>query len=353
MTNPALHRRALIAGALSLSGVGAARAPAVDAALLVRTLAALVEREYPDPALARTIAASLRSKLKAGRYRGLAPAALAVALTEDLRAVGHDQHLKVAYDPRSAEHRSPADSPPPQASRPAPREPSARAKAIFGPQNYGITRVDILPGNIGLLQIDNFVPLYGVTRERYGAAMGLLADTYGLVLDLRANGGGASDTPAHLMSYFFDREPFVLDRLAWRRIPAEEDRTTRDLAGPNYGEQRPLMVAIGPRTFSAAEATAYDLQAFKRAVVVGETSRGGANPGDFFNLGQGFEAFTPQGRAVNPVTGGNWEGVGVKPDIPAPAADAVKAAQRAAIEAALTQTTDADRIEVLREGLAG
>ncbi len=351
MTQSTIDRRAFAASALAL-GFAAAAPQKIDVSGLVDTLAGLVEREYPDAVLASAMARSLRGKLRAGRYRGLDGTGLAAALTEDLRATGRDQHLTVNHDPRSAADRSPAVSPPPEPSRPAPREAPARAKAIFAPLNYGLTRVEILPGNIGLLQIDTFAPLYEVTRQRYGAAMAMLADTFGLVLDLRANGGGTSDSPAHLISYFFDREPFVLNRMEWRRIPAEEVRTSRDLAGPNYGEQRPVVAAIGPKTFSAAEATAYDLQVFKRGVVVGEPSRGGANPGDFFNLGQGFEAFVPQGRAVSPVTGGNWEGGGVKPDLAAAAALAVGVAHRAAIEAALKQTEDPDRIELLREGLA-
>jgi hypothetical protein len=37
-------------------------------------------------------------------------------------------------------------------------------------------------------------------------------------------------------------------------------------------------------------------------------------------------------RAVNPITGGNWEGSGVQPDVQVPAADALEVALRAALE---------------------
>jgi hypothetical protein len=40
----------------------------------------------------------------------------------------------------------------------------------------------------------------------------------------------------------------------------------------------------------------------------------------------------PVARAINPVTGGNWEGIGVQPDVQAPAIDALGVALHAAPE---------------------
>lgn len=355
MSGLTLHRRALVVGGIVLAAPTGARAAtdAIDVPALVETLARLVEREYPDPEIGRAVAARLKAKLRAGAYGDLDHTALAAVLTADMRAAGRDEHFQVHFKPDEAAMRASADDPPvSEPPKPTPREPSARARAIFAPQAYGVTRAEIMPGNIGLLQVDNFVPLYEVTRGRFGNAFALLADTYGLVIDLRGNSGGMAESAAHLVSYLFDRESFLLDRLVWRRQPAEESRTSRDLAGPNYGERRPVFVCTGRRTFSAAEAVAYDVQAFKRGLTVGVKSRGGANPGDFFNLGQGFQAFTPQGRAINAATGTNWEGVGVIPDVPADKDRAVEVAWRQAIEAALAQTSDQTAIEVLREGLS-
>ena len=67
--------------------------------------------------------------------------------------------------------------------------------------------------------------------------------------------------------------------------------------------------------FSGGEELAYDLQVFGRATVVGQVTRGGANPIASYELGQGFRVTVPTGRVTNPVTGGNWEGVGVQPDL--------------------------------------
>jgi tetratricopeptide (TPR) repeat protein len=73
---------------------------------------------------------------------------------------------------------------------------------------------------------------------------------------------------------------------------------------------------VGKNTFSAAEIFAYDLQARKRAVLIGEPTKGGAHSIDLFKIDDQFEINISTSRAVNPVTGTNWEGTGVMPDIP-------------------------------------
>ena len=68
------------------------------------------------------------------------------------------------------------------------------------------------------------------------------------------------------------------------------------------------------------------MQVMKLANVVGDTTGGGANPGGTVRLAAGLTMFIPGGRARNPITGTNWEGVGVKPDIAVPSENALKAA---------------------------
>ena len=52
------------------------------------------------------------------------------------------------------------------------------------------------------------------------------------------------------------------------------------------------------------------------------------------------------------MTGGDWEGVGVIPDIAAPAAEALDTARRALLEAVLADTASAESVrEEAREAL--
>lgn len=72
---------------------------------------------------------------------------------------------------------------------------------------------------------------------------------------------------------------------------------------------------IGDETFSGAEEFSYNMQNLKRATLIGQTSAGGANPGETRGINKDLSVFIPTGRAINPITNTNWEGVGVQPEI--------------------------------------
>lgn len=56
----------------------------------------------------------------------------------------------------------------------------------------------------------------------------------------------------------------------------------------------------------------------------------------------------PIGESISPVTGGNWEGVGVVPDVALDEKEALGAAHRQALLALRERTKD----EAVRDGLA-
>jgi C-terminal processing protease CtpA/Prc len=118
--------------------------------------------------------------------------------------------------------------------------------------------------------------------------------------------------------------------------------------GPRYLDKK-VYILTSRHAFSAPESFAYSLQALGRVTVVGEATAGGANPGREFPINEHFAIFIPTGRAVNPVTGTNWEGVGVKPDIAVPSSAALKTAHLAALRALLESSTS----ERSRANLAG
>ncbi len=88
----------------------------------------------------------------------------------------------------------------------------------------------------------------------------------------------------------------------------------------------PLFVLTSSETFSGGEEFIYNVQTQKRGLIIGEVTGGGANPGGMFPAGNGIAVFIPTGRAINPITKTNWEGVGVKPDIEIPRDDALEKA---------------------------
>lgn len=86
--------------------------------------------------------------------------------------------------------------------------------------------------------------------------------------------------------------------------------------------------------------------------LVGQTTGGGANAGDRFSLGHGMVVNIPTARAINPVTHTNWEHVGVKPDIEAPAARAQQVAYVAILRTLSGQAADPEQAQHLRKWLA-
>jgi C-terminal processing protease CtpA/Prc len=99
-------------------------------------------------------------------------------------------------------------------------------------------------------------------------------------------------------------------------------------------------------TFSGGEECAYNFQTQKRGTIIGETTGGGAHPGGMVPVADHYMIFIPTGRAINPVTKTNWEGVGVKPDVSVDADKALDTAQELATKKLLASSDAAVRQRV-------
>ncbi|MEP6502769.1 MAG: S41 family peptidase [Betaproteobacteria bacterium] len=274
---------------------------------VVEQLAHELDARYVDVARGAALARTLRARVQARAYDAIATsAALADRLNADLEADSHDKHLHVEY--------SPDVFPLPVAdAKPDPAEAAAMA-AQMKRVNYGFDSVQRLPFNIGYFKLDLLMPP-AETEARFAAAMTLLQDTRALVIDLRENHGGEPATVALLGSYLFDKRTHLND--IWHREGARTDEawTHEKTAGPAYGAQRAVIVLTSHETFSAGEDLAYALKTLHRATLIGETTGGGAHPGDMHRIGDHFEAFIPDSRSISPITHADWEGVGVTPDV--------------------------------------
>nr|WP_175429168.1 S41 family peptidase [Lysobacter enzymogenes] len=198
--------------------------------------------------------------------------------------------------------------------------------------------METLAGNVGYLDLRELPDLdfddpADPARRALDAALALLAERDAVIVDLRHNGGGSPASVGYLTSAFTPRGAPI-----YNRFRARLDGQTRSFDEAPlqwYPQPRldvPLYVLTSARTGSAAEALAYTLQAARRATVIGEASAGAANPGGEFPLADGYRVFVSTGSPTNPITGGNWEGRGVQPDIATAAAQALDTARLRALE---------------------
>lgn len=326
MSNAVPHRfSAALTAALIFSGPVAAQtskaAPAARPRAVAERVAAAIASTYFDEAKARAIAEGLRRDARAGMFdRYTDPRDLATALTTRLRPF--DAHFSVAWDDPVAARQVAA----------GPSGPVADPLDLETRTNSGVRRVEMLPGGVGLLELNYFADFDKAdapARRRVDAALALLADAHSLIVDVRDNGGGSPAMVGYLVASLVKPEAEVFNTFI-SRAGAESERP------PVQPIQRrpdvPVYVLISGRTGSAAESFAYTLQAAKRATVVGEASGGAANPGDPVAAGDGFTVFVSSGSPRNPITGANWEGAGVQPDVRVPAAAALGRAHALALE---------------------
>ena len=294
------------------AGMTEEQSEVVDA--VVRHLA----EDYVDAEVGQQAAAGLQSLARSGELDGLPEGEpFAQRLSAALQSLTSDGHLNVEYSD------APIDpEPEPDASWSA-----AQMERWYGAHiNFGVQAVERLNGNVGYLDLRVFAPL-DMGGETLVAAMNVLANMNALVIDLRRNGGGMGDAADLVASYLFEAERQPLTGVYDRPSDTLTQRFTQPFVpGKRFGGKKPVYVLISEKTFSAAEALAYNLQALERAVIVGETSGGGAHPFDYLPVTDHYVLWSVTARSVNPVTGGNWQGVGVTPDIEVVADSALEAA---------------------------
>jgi hypothetical protein len=320
-----------IAAAALLAGQPANAAKPADsgadeAAQAMRVAGDQIEADYIGAAAAPAIAARLRSEARTLKRRPRQGEALAGELTELLRAASHDAHFKFGYSAEAM----PAEAfePPSSGQLEAARERTARIN------NFGVLKAERLPGNIGLIDFDQFTDPANMRRP-LAAAMELLRHCDAMILDLRYNGGGHARGAALAISYFLPETPGrLLLRLEGRNSAEAVEIGTEGRLEAERFLGKPVYILTGPDTFSAAEMFAWTMQRESGALVVGTKTRGGGHPSARVRLTAHYAMILPTTRSAT-ASGASWEGIGVAPDIPAKVADALVEARRAALAALL------------------
>ena len=307
--------------------------------LLTETLE-LVRRHYVFPDTAAKVVDAIEARAAAGDYLALDDETLAARVTEQFLLVSGDKHLRLLV--RSPDHRV------------ATTEAETEAAWAEGQRlaNHHIAAVQRLDGNVGYIDLRG-IAAPGTAGPAIAAAMRLVAHTGALIFDLRRNRGGDPEGVQLWNSYLFpDSGTHLNDIYDGRTARTRQFWTLAYVPGNRYLD-RPVYVLTSAFTFSGGEEFAYNLKALGRATLIGEVTRGGAHPTARFPISATLEVAVPHARSINPVTGTNWEGTGVEPDIASPAAEALRVAYHLALQHVLTTATSHTVLTEAREALAG
>ncbi len=334
MKNTPSMRVLVLAFALIAAPRGQAGGPLLDEAgrnAILMKAAQIVDANYVDLDKARAVRQALVANAAAGKYGALSDTgAFLAALNEDMQRAAADRHLKIVENPRIVAQ---LRSGPSGEAAPAPEY-----LRMLRENNFRLRRVESLDGNVGYFRFDNFVEL-PIVRTAFVGAMDFLGASSALILDLRENGGGASETADLLVSYFLPDGTRTAE--VWSRATGETTvATVRRAPDVRPLPNVPLFVLVSERTASAAEAVAYTLQQARRATVVGSRTKGLANPGLRFVVDDRLFIIVPTFRQKNVASGTSWEGVGVSPDVRVPPGSALDAAMDAALRALAGRQTD-------------
>jgi hypothetical protein len=272
----------------------------------------LIEEKYVLPEEAKKSAIKFRSICESGAYHLITDDEdFAREVTKDLIKITNDKHIYLRV--RKASKMGETSE--------GPLHHPIRYHVLGIKENKGFHKLEWIDGHIGYLDIRRFYYFPDI-RERVSGAITFLSQADAIIIDIRKNGGGSGD---YLSSYFL---PHSTQLNGW--YSREDDFLTEFWTREDIGMEPlldvPLFILTSDETFSAAESFAYDMQIQGRATLVGDSTKGGAHSVDLYPIDDQFEIYIPTVRAINSVTGTNWEGIGVIPDVLVDTEDALDSA---------------------------
>lgn len=283
-----------------------------EIAVTIDSINQKLQKNYIFSEVATRMVQLLKENLTQGKYYSASNSnELARQLTSDLQSISKDKHLMVIYNP-AVIARENALTDEDRANEEA--EWIKELTNALKRDNYGFGEVKVMEGNIGYLDLREFVdPKY--SAGTLALTMNLMENTKAIIVDLRQNDGGSPEMVQLLASYFFSSKPVHLANHYNRpKNELTQSWTLKNVQGTRMPDVD-LYILTSSKTFSAAEAFSYELKCLKRATIVGEKTAGGAHLTGSVIATDKFYLRIPQGRTTSPVTNANWEGVGVMPDI--------------------------------------
>jgi len=308
-----------------------AMAPAIskaDMSSAIDKMTAQIKARYVFPDKGDAIASHLKAAYTSGQYAHVKDwKTFADLTTKIIQHFSHDGHMYVRYDPArsqelltSLQNKNASDKND-QATELTDTGATQDDLTQHGPDpffygpmaadhNYGFERVSITHDNIGYLHLKE-INISGKSLPTLYAAMTFVSNTRALVIDLRNNGGGGSDTGAVFETYFLP-EKLPLLTFSSRNGKQFTDSTVSWLKEKHY--DRPVFILVNNKTASAAKAFAFVMQKTKRATIIGQPSAGAANMNVWLPVNEHLFMSVSESAPVWPGTTESWEQRGIQPD---------------------------------------
>jgi|SRR5690242_16030687 len=174
-------------------------------------------------------------------------------------------------------------------------------------------------GNIGYLQLNSFGDDH--VKQVYDSLFPKIANTKGLVIDLRKNGGGSDDIGFHILATLTDT-PYAISISKIRQYTSTSGGADQWYSFPaakltpskKMYYSKPVILLISARTFSAAEDFVADFSYMNRGKMIGQTTGGSTGMPLGFDLPGGGTARVCAKDDRFP-DGKKFVGIGIKPDI--------------------------------------
>ncbi len=312
-------------------------------AAVVEEIGQLLVEKYVFLDVAEKLRDRIHARLKNGDYDAIDdPARFATVLVEDLYQISEDRHFHIEFNPERAKLIRAQKSQSQEEKEAAEKQCCEDDRRT----NFGFKKVENLKGNIGYLDLRYFsnAEYAGPTAV---AAMNYLANSDGVIIDIRDTPGGYPNMVQLLCSYFVKgtREGRThLNTFERRFDHSIEQFWTLSYVPGRRMVDTDLYILTSRLTGSGAEEFAYNMKNLQRATLVGETTGGAAHHVEDVVIEDDFVMHLPTGRPINPISGTNWEQIGVQPDVAVEASKALDTAYFMALEKLLETVQEEDRL---------
>jgi carboxyl-terminal processing protease len=184
-----------------------------------------------------------------------------------------------------------------------------------------VAEYKVLSGNIGYLSLNTFndeqvLPFFNNRFEE-------ISKTDGLIIDLRHNGGGNGQLGFEILGQLTDK-PFMQatslfrnfnpTKRAWGNSIELEENSWDWKPHKGRAYHKPVILLIGPSTYSAAEDFTVAFKQTRRGLIVGEATGGSTGQPYFYQLPGGGYAWVCTKRDLFN-DGTDFVGTGIYPDV--------------------------------------